>query len=602
VFANAYHRWCAWHRINRDFTNHTDFKSLLAQVRNSSIDNSVEVALIVRMMWYCIKHYETKEELELALVLIKEYLNEDQAEHKGDIDENAARKKIREFFVKSFECNKHMLCEASFEEVMTCGNCTTGISEGQNRAYKKSVHGTRPADDLAESTDKIIAMTQNSDARKIRSMTHAVKSKSAKASDRAKKAEGLSDYCNKLLLEEHAEGYKYLAYRPDECTFLIKRDYEKFDSDYSDDIDAAHTESEQLFDSMDKWIETQSTRTGKKALQGKKDELFGGGKPSMEPFKKLLCSEIRRVVPRFERTAVVEVRVIPGSENDEKMLVCIRCFKKRGLSCRHLYKLLDRHPKLTDAHVRWQTSYAQYYGVNGEMSKQFQALRDKIDLPGIPITDEELAVLNREYPVGYCQGHEEYFCRSLPGKLRLRGSRKNNHWKSTFASKSFVGVDRCCFACDDMTDESVTTAVEFDSSNLIGETVDRHSNQLVGVGTGPCGTSVIGGSSSYQVPSQMMEDESQDDFAFATSGSTGKRSSAYHNFMPLYQEASKLVDATGQEGHAILRKCLQTAAMEMRQIAHQNDGNQTTTGMRSGPKLSREKVAKRAKTACSPSK
>mmetsp|Transcript_10827 Transcript_10827/g.13833 ORF Transcript_10827/g.13833 Transcript_10827/m.13833 type:complete len:198 (+) Transcript_10827:657-1250(+) len=147
--------------------------------------------------------------------------------------------------------------------------------------------------------------------RKIRSMTHAVKSKSAKASDRAKKAEGLSDYCNKLLLEEHAEGYKYLAYRPDECTFLIKRDYEKFDSDYSDDIDAAHTESEQLFDSMDKWIETQSTRAGKKALQGKKDELFGGGKPSMEPFKKLLCSEIRRVVPRFERTAVVEVRVIP---------------------------------------------------------------------------------------------------------------------------------------------------------------------------------------------------------------------------------------------------------------------------------------------------
>ena len=99
-----------------------------------------------------------------------------------------------------------------------------------------------------------------------------------------------------------------------------------------------------------------------------------------------------------------------------------------------------------------------------------------------------------------------------------------------------------------------------------------------------------------------MEDESQDDFAFATSGSTGKRSRAYQNFMPLYQEASKLVDATGQEGHDIMRKCFQKAAMEMRQIALRNGGNETTTGMRSGPKLSREKIAKRAKKACSPSK
>mmetsp|Transcript_29060 Transcript_29060/g.45729 ORF Transcript_29060/g.45729 Transcript_29060/m.45729 type:complete len:280 (-) Transcript_29060:136-975(-) len=97
--------------------------------------------------------------------------------------------------------------------------------------------------------------------------------------------------------------------------------------------------------------------------------------------------------------------------------------------------------------------------------------------------------------------------------------------------------------------------------------VDRHSNQVVGVGTGPCGTSVIGGSSSYQVLSQKMEYESQDDFALATSGSKGKRSSAYQDFMPLYQEASKLVDATGQEGHDIMRKCFQNAVIEMRQIA-----------------------------------
>jgi hypothetical protein len=38
----------------------------------------------------------------------------------------------------------------------------------------------------------------------------------------------------------------------------------------------------------------------------------------MEKFKVMLCNELRRVAPRFERTTLVEVRDIPGCVCNEK--------------------------------------------------------------------------------------------------------------------------------------------------------------------------------------------------------------------------------------------------------------------------------------------
>ena len=117
--------------------------------------------------------------------LIKQYLNEDQSSHKGEIDEDT-RAAIRGFFTKSFECNKGMLCEGYFNGVMTLGNCTTGVSEAEHRAYKNSATCLGPGDDLAESTDKLIIRAETKDAVKGRSMTHQIRSHSGKADDRYK--------------------------------------------------------------------------------------------------------------------------------------------------------------------------------------------------------------------------------------------------------------------------------------------------------------------------------------------------------------------------------------------------------------------------------
>jgi hypothetical protein len=580
VYPNAFHRHCGWHKVNRNFTNHSDYKSRLATVRNSSVNNSVEVSLITRWLWYFIKHYETEEEVNLAMKLIKQYLNEDQSSHKGEIDEDT-RAAIRGFFTKSFECNKGMLCEGYFNGVMTLGNCTTGVSEAEHRAYKNSATCLGPGDDLAESTDKLIIRAETKDAVKGRSMTHQIRSHSGKADDRYKKADELSDYANKMMLEQYNSAGELVAYRASDDLFYIKKDY-RHDKVYSpEEIEAAESECDDLFAN---------------ASNQKKGVQFGSGKEAVEDFKRLLCAEIRRVVPRFERTTVVRVVDVPDSNANEKMLVCSRCFQKTSYACRHIYKLVKRYPVLTDANIRWHKSYPQYYGVNQDMTKCLQDLRDKCDLPGVPITDEEFGAINEAYPVGHGGAPKDFFTRSL-GKLRLRGTRENNHWKASSSYYSaFLGVDRSYFACSDTEDDSI--GIDNEGSSVASSDVVAKSLNTTGVG--PCGASgVIHGKSLYQVPSEMARNE-DDDVVRAV----GLKVDAYQNFLPFYSESMKLVDGLdvggAGEGTAVARKYFNQMLGELKQLMHKKRGSADAKGMRSGPKVSDKRKPKRKKMATSP--
>ena len=238
------------------------------------------------------------------------------------------------------------------EDVMTMGNCTTGVSEAEHRAYKKSANGLRPSDDLCETADKLLHRAETQAATKARSMVHQLNTQSAKASDREKKEQGLSDYANAKLLEEHSQSNQLLAYRESESLFYVKENYSSNEDISDEDKAAAEKECEDLRQTMTSWISTQKSKKGKKALKDRKDELFSGGKGAMKQFKILLHAEMLRVIPRFERTVPVELRSLPDSDCVEKMLVCTRCFKKTGYACKHIYKLLGRYPVLTDALIR----------------------------------------------------------------------------------------------------------------------------------------------------------------------------------------------------------------------------------------------------------
>eukprot|EP00984_Skeletonema_dohrnii_P010315 scaffold4002_cov126-Skeletonema_dohrnii-CCMP3373.AAC.10 len=120
------------------------------------------------------------------------------------------------------------------------------------------------------------------------------------------------------------------------------------------------------------------------------------------------------------------------------------------------------------------------------------------------------------------------------------------------------------------------------------------SHNISGLGAGPCGASeVIEGKSSYQVPSEMVDDDSEE-VALGTV-----------SFTEDLPENTKLVNATGEDGIAIARKYFQMMALELRQKAHEKNGDvipTAATGMQSGPQISNKRVPKRKKMVCSPSK
>ena len=75
LYPRAHGRNCAFHKINRNFTESSDYKSMLVQARKESVEASIEIDLIVRWMWYLIKYYENDTEVDFAIKLFKHYLS-----------------------------------------------------------------------------------------------------------------------------------------------------------------------------------------------------------------------------------------------------------------------------------------------------------------------------------------------------------------------------------------------------------------------------------------------------------------------------------------------------------------------------------------------
>jgi len=89
IFPNAWQRWCAWHRINRNFLRDPQYVSILDAARKSGATSAAEIDIFTRYLWYRVKFYETSEELDFADSLMSSYLEEkDQSGHIGVLEKN----------------------------------------------------------------------------------------------------------------------------------------------------------------------------------------------------------------------------------------------------------------------------------------------------------------------------------------------------------------------------------------------------------------------------------------------------------------------------------------------------------------------------------
>jgi len=138
------------------------------------------------------------------------------------------------------------------------------------------------------------------------------------------------------------------------------------------------------------------------------------------------------VIPRFWRTRVVRI-----VEVDEKAFLVCSCnlHKRLGITCRHIYAILDRVPDSADVIVRWHKLFAFFYFEDSVFTQLYRdAERD--EPPGTVLTEKELATLTG-FEIATEEEMKEYLPQ-LPGQSAVL--RPYSFWASDPCGASVVNV------------------------------------------------------------------------------------------------------------------------------------------------------------------
>ena len=552
---NAHHRHCAWHKINRNFTEHSSYKSHLSRTREKGYQSSVEVDTVVRWLWYFIKYYETPEEVNLSYELLKLYLSDDPTlDHCNLIDEDV-KSEIREFILKYFHTNRATLYESEFHQKMTLANCTTSCNKAEHRVYKHHCQGPRPADDVSKSAQKVNALNKKKEAKKTRQVAHDMRGVMGASEMQEMIDDRIVDHANKVLLDQHAKGNKrYFLHRPNESTFYVKRNYNAHPPTPEEDLHLAENELMSLIDKIIDSNDLCDPPPKKKSRKMRTDAQYREDvKAARSSYKVLLKERLRQVIPRFERTRTV--RVIDGQQPGEKVLVCdCNHFLKYGLACRHMYKVIGRNPKIQDALPRWLIAFIHYYGRNEEISSKFVQLNQHSEKRGIILSADEWSSVSNNHEIGNASEMPiDYFDCSL-GKLRLCQPNCFQGW----ASKVFA---TCGCDIDVLGMEKVAENASHDSDLSLAHGCLKQSISKSNVPAAPIGLEqCIGGSSDYKVPTQMYahkmqgacDESSEDESDIFSKETKGRSGNLYLDYKPVYETLTKLCKGLGEEGKTIL--------------------------------------------------
>ena len=372
----SYHRLCAWHKLNRNFKEHGDFKGRVKALEKKSVSGHIEFEVIHRWLWSTIQDTEVEEETATSLHLLKEYLTEPESHHSGQMGERL-RNDILEFITQRFQDSVigQKLFGHHFHSRLCFDNCTSSVNEIEHRAMKCSQGGTRPQNSIDQTATKLNDMRKRRDRRKNREAACALEEVKAQEAERNRFCSELTDYANKLLLEECESSRNYENHKESENKYYVKRRYEPQNN---------------RIKSTEKKTMTHSERIAHRA---------------------------KWLIPQFERTRVVTFEQVDG-------ITVANCtcslFARKGICCRHIYSLLGRGIEQTDAIVRWWKKYVYYYGKPGReaFTEQLRKARDKTQPPGVIVDRSKICDDNlSDKPL-------EHFTETV-GIVKLR---RNGHW------------------------------------------------------------------------------------------------------------------------------------------------------------------------------
>ena len=570
LFRLAWHRWCAWHRINRNFTEGKEYKSMLTKIKNSCILSKLEIDVLERWLYFFIKEYETPEEAKFCMALLTSYLNDDnQSSHIGKVDETD-RKIILEFITKHFDGRSHKLFECEFDDdCQTLGNSTTGASEGYHSGIKRAEIGPRPCDPLHITAKKLIKMAKSKAVDKSQKASHDATAAFGKEKDRQDTVQELSDFVNDRISDHYNDCQeKLVQYRVSEDEFFVKFEYDRNADDIAG-IDADEYGLDTIFSDIshdEDDDEPLSEEDGKKLLKALRDKLHGRGKMPAVEYKRMRTECVKYIIPRLERTRVVKlVRLADGSW----ALVCsCPVFKKRGHACMHMYKVLKRAPTSKDAQIRWQNHYVEDYGRNDELTHAYMHLRS-LNLPGVQLSDEEVARIKSSMEVGSGEKDVEYFERSHK-KIRLRGA--NTFWTANAERLRDVlgGAVEQCVPVQDM--PSVSGSIET-TATLPPSTTATASTRILLPSTTYGPTQMVECTSDYVVPSQTKRSEyhanTVDDANTGDEQTPCPGQTLLDKFLPRYDLLCKTAEAAdGDKGVQVMEKYFKNCQLRFLNFIH----------------------------------
>ncbi len=364
----------------------------------------------------------------------------------------------------------------------------------------------------------------------------------------------------------------------------MKRNYFESPSTAEDDLHLTEQQRAALFDKIDPDdlclppVKKKSRKRQNSDATYKKDV-----EDAIESYKQMLKERMKFVIPRFQRTRTVSV--VEGQQTGEKIIFCdCPFFAQYGLACRHIYKVISRHPRVEDALPRWLIAFIHYYGRNAEMSQKFVHLCESSDKRGVTLSAADWSRISEEYAVG--DGSKmplEYFSCSL-GKMRLC---EPNYWQDIGDRVvARCGCDTSVLGCAKPTSTNETSL----TSGGLSMPKSKNNVRVAPIGL----EQVVECSSNFKVPTQLYDSEGDDDVVFDSTQNDdvmvgddddsddgivkGGSGNLYCDYLPVYGTITKLCKGLGNEGEEILQNGLRGIRQQLLE-AHAREDRRTTNEM-----------------------
>ena len=415
-YQNADRRICSFHKVDRNFVSANEYANAVKE-NNQDVSSEIELKLIGTWMFKFPMEYETREECDVSLRLLTEYMDLPRDQKNGELTDRL-KEGAKDFIQTKFKDSGPRMFRCYFFDKPTFDNHTTGVNEGVHRGMKKSSIGPDASDSIDATQVRIGAVDNKREKDRTKQVTNDMDSKALTEIDQKRIIPHWTRKCNKDILKEFdaARRFDFMLAPPRYCregeTVYLVRLREEEEEENPQPSRKSKGPKKQGRKGK-KGRKKSSRRKGSKgktvrwtrgkaknpppSVETDSDDSDDEGPPPLVPvsqeemsqsFQTRLRHRVLWFVPRFARTRRVVIKEQHGvwiADCDCKFWI------RHQKCCRHIYGLLDRFPELTDATIRHWNIYHRDFLKDDVLTEKMKKIRDETPLTGVPVKLEDLA-------------------------------------------------------------------------------------------------------------------------------------------------------------------------------------------------------------------